>query len=192
MLLSLATSGYAVLDAFDLNPLKLIGQQISPKITGYVKQELFGDPTYRNQLAKVVDTVLDQYRVEYGVTSRSRAVFFFQLQWIWDRVLAYRLFQATSPLKVADLPQLAQVAGALYLGFAFLNWMARSILIGGIYARPVAVGNLLHFLAGALALGKQAPTVGSPLLWVLAGVYTLLAALFGWVTFTHPRVLLNK
>lgn len=105
-LLTLVTSGYAVLDAFDLNPLKLIGQQLSPSITGKVKQELFGDPTYRNQLAKVVDGVLDQYRAEYGVTDRSRAVFFFQLQWTWDWVLAYRLFRANPPLQVADVPQL--------------------------------------------------------------------------------------
>lgn len=106
-LLGLVTSGYAVLDAFDLNPLKLIGQQVSPSITGYVKRELFGDPTYRNQLATVVDTVLDQYRQEYGVTDRARVMYFFQIQWTWDRVLAYRLFQANPPLKVADLPQLA-------------------------------------------------------------------------------------
>ncbi|WP_019949772.1 tetratricopeptide repeat protein [Hymenobacter aerophilus] len=101
----LATSGYAVLDAFDLNPLKLIGQQISPKIIDYIKRELFGDPTYRNQLAKVIDGVLDQYRQEYGVNGQSRVVYFFQLQWVWNQVLAYRLFQANPPLKVVDLPQ---------------------------------------------------------------------------------------
>src|SRR5256885_11160647 len=37
-----------------------------------------------------------------------------------------------------------QVAGALYLGFAFLNWMAQANLIGGIYSRPVAMGNVCH------------------------------------------------
>ena len=30
-----------------------------------------------------------------------------------------------------------QAAGALYLGFAVLNWMAKESLIGGIYSRPV-------------------------------------------------------
>jgi hypothetical protein len=38
-----------------------------------------------------------------------------------------------------------QVAGALYLAFAILNWMARGNLIGGIYASPLALGNFMHF-----------------------------------------------
>ena len=33
-----------------------------------------------------------------------------------------------------------QMAGALYLGFAMLNWMAQGNIIGGIYSRPVAIG----------------------------------------------------
>ena len=52
------------------------------------------------------------------------------------------------------LPLLIQILGALYLGFAMLNWMARTSLIGGIYSRPVASGNLVHFVVGALALAK--------------------------------------
>ena len=35
---------------------------------------------------------------------------------------------------------LVQIAGALYLGFAVLNWMAQGNIIGGIYSRPVAIG----------------------------------------------------
>ena len=42
---------------------------------------------------------------------------------------------------------LVQIAGALYLGFAMLNWMAQGNIIGGIYSRPVAMGNLAHSLA---------------------------------------------
>src|SRR5204862_7388254 len=33
---------------------------------------------------------------------------------------------------------------ALYLGFAVLNWMGCVVLFGGIYGRPVALGNLCH------------------------------------------------
>ena len=47
-----------------------------------------------------------------------------------------------------------QLLGALYLGFAILNWTAKSNLIGGIYSKPVSLGNFLHFLAGGLALTK--------------------------------------
>ena len=52
------------------------------------------------------------------------------------------------------LPLIIQIMSALYLGFAMLNWMAKTVLIGGIYARPLAMGNLLHFTVGAFALLK--------------------------------------
>jgi hypothetical protein len=45
------------------------------------------------------------------------------------------------------LPLLVQMISALYLGFAMMNWMAQSVLIGGIYARSLAMGNFLHFTA---------------------------------------------
>ncbi|KAA6430275.1 hypothetical protein ACD591_19205 [Rufibacter glacialis] len=82
-------------------------------------------------------------------------------------------------------PLLVQLLGALYLGFAILNWMAKGILIGGIYARPVALGNLMHFLVGALALLKAAQA-GGQVLWPLAVVYGLFALLFGMISFRHP------
>lgn len=84
-------------------------------------------------------------------------------------------------------PLFVQITGALYLGFAMTNWMAKTVLIGGIYARPLAVGNFAHFLIGALALLKYAFTVpDSWLVWVLTVVYSLLAILFALVFFTHP------
>lgn len=84
-------------------------------------------------------------------------------------------------------PLLVQLLGALYLGFAMLNWMAKGILIGGIYARPVAMGNFLHFFAGAMALLKGLQAAHQPeITWGLALVYALLALLFGLITFRHP------
>jgi len=32
------------------------------------------------------------------------------------------------------------------LGFSILNWMSKASLIGGIYNKPLLIGNLLHFL----------------------------------------------
>src|SRR5215203_813962 len=56
-----------------------------------------------------------------------------------------------------ELPTLfLQITGALYLGFAMMNWMAKTVLIGGIYARPLGMGNCLHFTVAALALFKFA------------------------------------
>ena len=84
-------------------------------------------------------------------------------------------------------PLLLQITGALYLGWAMTNWMAKTVLIGGIYARPLAIGNFAHFLVGALALIKYAfATPQLRLAWIFAVVYALLAAIFGIVMFTHP------
>ena len=57
---------------------------------------------------------------------------------------------------------LVQITGALYLGFAAINWMGKNSLIGGIYGRPVAIGNLMHFLVAAVALLKAAPSQPDP------------------------------
>lgn len=49
----------------------------------------------------------------------------------------------------------AQILGALYLGFAAANWTARGSMIGGIYARPISVANFFHFVVGASLLAKE-------------------------------------
>ena len=87
----------------------------------------------------------------------------------------------------SEMGLMLQLAGALYVGFAMLNWMAKGILIGGIYARPVAIGNLTHFLVGGLALLKTQLGGGATLEgWLLTGFYLLFAGLFGWIMMMHP------
>lgn len=81
---------------------------------------------------------------------------------------------------------LVQITGALYLGFAFLNWMARGVLIGGIYSRPLALGNFMHFAVVTIVLLKAAMTEAITVIMVGAVIYALLAAWFGLVLFTHP------
>jgi len=77
-----------------------------------------------------------------------------------------------------------QILGALYLGFAMLNWIARANLIGGIYSRPVAMGNFLHFTVAALALVKGAAAVpGLWEVWAAGGVSSTFALWFGLVVF---------
>jgi hypothetical protein len=82
---------------------------------------------------------------------------------------------------------LVQAAGGLYLGFAILNWMAKDNLIGGIYSRPVALGNFLHFFAVAMAL-IRAVTAGQRAAAILglALCYAVFALWFGLVVFTNP------
>ena len=89
---------------------------------------------------------------------------------------------------VRPLPLLVQVLGALYLAFAMLNWMAKESLIGGIYSRPVSMGNFLHFaIAGiamvkAVAAGERAVTI-----LVCTAIYAVFAIAFGAVVFGRVK-----
>lgn len=78
---------------------------------------------------------------------------------------------------------LIQMMGALYLGFAILNWTARGVLIGGIYSRPVALGNFWHFLIVGLLLSKAAFDFAALPLMISAAVFTAFAVWFGLVLF---------
>lgn len=81
-----------------------------------------------------------------------------------------------------------QLLGALYLGFAILNWMAKGALIGGIFAKPISMGNGMHFFIGAMAVIKAARhTTGMPLLWVAFAIYGLYAFCFLYVAFSAPN-----
>jgi hypothetical protein len=79
-----------------------------------------------------------------------------------------------------------QILGALYFAFAMVNWTAKGNLIGGIYARPIAIGNLTHFVIGALALVKGYFAFHQTLILISALVYTAFAIGFTIVFFTHP------
>jgi hypothetical protein len=79
-----------------------------------------------------------------------------------------------------------QILGALYFGFAMVNWMSKANLIGGIYNRPLAVGNLSHFLIAALALIKISMRGTTTIIVTAALIYSLFAIAFGYILFTHP------
>ena len=87
-----------------------------------------------------------------------------------------------------SIPLLVQIVGALYLGFAMLNWMAKASLIGGIYSRPVSVGNLLHFAVGAITLMKAIAAGERALIVVIcAALYVVFAIWFGTVVFGRAK-----
>ena len=92
-------------------------------------------------------------------------------------------------LTASEFPTLViQIAGALYLGFAMMNWMAKTVLIGGIYARPLCMGNFLHFAIAAVVLIKVTiNTTSLKFVWVATIVYSIFAILFGIVLFTNPK-----
>lgn len=118
-------------------------------------------------------------------------------------MIASALFMAVISLPLTFAPQeilhrfdseatlwertVAQLCGALYCGFALLNWMAKGSTLGGIYGRPMMIGNLVHFTMGALVLLKMPGGHShSVVQWPLAGAYVVFAVLFGYVMFTHP------
>ena len=89
-----------------------------------------------------------------------------------------------------NIELLLQILGALYFAFGMTNWMSKDTLIGGIYNRPIAIGNMTHFIMVAIASFKLLVS-GSEypdFLWVLSGIYGLFAVLFGLILFKTPKL----
>lgn len=78
----------------------------------------------------------------------------------------------------------AEFAGIGMLALAIQNWMSRGRPIGGVYARPLGLGNLLFFSTSALTLGRYlaAETLPREMIAV-CGVLVLLALAFAWLVF---------
>jgi len=81
-----------------------------------------------------------------------------------------------------------KMLSALYLGFGILNWMAKGTLIGGIYNKPIAIANLMHFGVGAIALFKAVSNIEThpEIIISLTAVYVIFAILFAYVFRTSP------
>jgi hypothetical protein len=94
-----------------------------------------------------------------------------------QELMAFLGSPATGPA-----PVLVQLMGALYFSFALVNWTAKDNIIGGIYSRPVSLGNMAHFVMGALALAKSSAW-DNRILLVFLVIYTVFAILFGWLVF---------
>ena len=91
-----------------------------------------------------------------------------------DVLLALLVVPMTKQLSV-----LIQLMGALYFAFALMNWTAKDSAIGGIYARPVSLGNFSHFLAGALLLIRyQLSNAVNVFILLILTVYVIFSLLF--------------
>ncbi len=83
-----------------------------------------------------------------------------------------------------------QILGSLYLAFSILNWMTRNNPIGGIYGRPLVIGNLVHFVVSSLALIKtvgQYTEMGFWILIFLTVMYSLFSVAFGYLLMNNPK-----
>ena len=81
-----------------------------------------------------------------------------------------------------------QILGALYLGFSYINWMSKNSLIGGIYNKPILIGNTLHFLTASMAMIKLVFKFANNLQLIIpyTMIYCLFTLFFGYVFFSNP------
>ena len=108
---------------------------------------------------------------------------FLALLGILTSFFAYEVLQQHGTEPDGPTVLLIEMMGAVYLGFALLNWMARGVIIGGIYARPLALGNFLHFAMVTVMLAREAIDHQVVQLAGSAFVFGLFAVGFGWVLF---------
>ena len=87
-----------------------------------------------------------------------------------------------------------QLLGALYLGFGMMNWMVKESIIGGIYNKPIVIGNLMHFGVGALTLVKVAFGVqqNADIIITFTLLYAVFAITFGYIFMVNPSQLGNN
>lgn len=71
------------------------------------------------------------------------------LSFIPEEIIGYFKIETTTTTAL-----FLQLLGSLYLGFGILNWIVKGSLIGGIYNKPIVIGNLMHFGIGAITLFK--------------------------------------
>jgi hypothetical protein len=81
-----------------------------------------------------------------------------------------------------------QLMAGYALGWGAMNWMAKGSLFGGIFGRPIGIGNLLQFSSAAFALGRAASHGVVPALtWPLCGISAVFAlAFYRTIFFGHP------
>jgi hypothetical protein len=83
---------------------------------------------------------------------------------------------------------IGQLLGAALVGLACLNWFNRQTVLGGIYARPVVLANMVFYLVGALSIfgASIALTATRPVAQGVAAVLGVFAACYSWLLFRGP------
>ncbi len=81
---------------------------------------------------------------------------------------------------------IAQAFGAALFAFGAANWTARGMVLGGIYGRPLVVGNQAFALVAALVLVRHPPTPAGPALWVVVALLAAGAVLYSVLLYRPP------
>lgn len=79
-------------------------------------------------------------------------------------------FIGTTEMNRADL-LLMKILGAALIGIAVINYLSRGTVIGGIYGKPLLLGNLVFHLVSGVGLVKFVFNSGE---WLLFGIPSLL------------------
>lgn len=98
-------------------------------------------------------------------------------------------------LKINDLPTsptnvlLLQILSAFYIGLAMINYLSKDAAIGGIYNRPILMGNIAYHGIASIALVKFAfrQDMFSTTLITLTIVYCALSLGFLKLFFVGPN-----
>lgn len=78
-----------------------------------------------------------------------------------------------------------QLLGATLFSFGLMNYMARGVTLGGIYGKPIVLGNLaFHFIAALELIRYLFDSNPSGILWIPAILFALLATGFIKLNFT--------
>lgn len=82
---------------------------------------------------------------------------------------------------------LGQLLAAAWLGIASLNWMQRTAIIGGIYARPLVSTNFVVYVVSALSMVRVVSTPGAVSgAWLLTVPMCVLAVAYAALMFRGP------
>jgi len=108
------------------------------------------------------------------------------LTFLPEEIAGY-LNMGTNPISMLML----QILGSLYLGFGMLNWMTKNNIIGGIYGRPLVMGNFLHFLVSFFAILKITLKNGAnfEIILPLNLIYLVFVVCFGYLLMFNPSML---
>lgn len=97
------------------------------------------------------------------------------------------LLPSLDPALPASSAWLGQLVAAAWLALANLNWWSRSVLLGGIYGRPLVLTNsVLYFITTMVVLRSVTRSDGHPALWLMLIPAALFAIAYAWLLFRGP------
>lgn len=97
------------------------------------------------------------------------------------------LLPCLHPELPASSAWLGQLVAAAWLAIANLNWWSRSVLLGGIYGRPLVLTNsVLYFITAMVVIRSVTRPDAHLALWLMLIPTALFAVAYAWLLFRGP------